>query len=182
MPHSVFGSAAGGSAPEATWIERLLIRAGSTYPWLYPTPDFQNFDKFGAVALPAAAASAPMLASVAGNTLPFTVPKGFNGFIKAIAIEYVPNGGAAFTPGVIPQQLAFTLSINGVPAPDYGNLAYSPGAIQSPTPVAGIPIKEGNVVLVTVKNLTLVATTQFVMARLQGYYYGKQFEPKNLAF
>jgi len=52
----------------------------------------------------------------------------------------------------------------------------------APSPIAGVHIKEQNLVQMFVTNLTLVNTTQFVEARLQGYYYGKQLEPKDLAF
>lgn len=158
---------------------------GDLFPWLFPTADFRNFDKFGAVALPAMGTSVVIgdgnLAN--GNSMPWNVPKGYNGFIRALAIEFVPNASSnLWTPGVVPPKLAFSIVVNNKPAYDYGNVVYSPGLIVAPTPIFGIPIKEGNLVEVSVSNLTLTADTQFVMCRLLGFYYGKQFEPKGLAF
>jgi hypothetical protein len=185
---SPFGAGSGGAGGDVTTAETKLlarINAGNAYPWLYPTADFRSFDKFGAQAL--AAIGAETVIGDAnlghGNSMPWNVPKGYNGFIKAIAIEFVPNGSMnLWTPGVLPQQLSFIILVDGKPAYDYGNIAYSPGAINSPTPIAGVPIKENNVVQVAMLNKTITVDTQFVMARLQGYYYGKQFEPKGQAF
>lgn len=158
---------------------------GNLFPWLFPTADFRNFDKFGSVALPAAT-TATIIGDgniANGNSMPWNVPKGYNGFIRALGIEFVPNASAnLWTPGVLPQQLGFTILVNNKPAYDYGNVAYSPGLVDAPTPIFGIPIKEGNLVEVRVTNYTITADTQFVMARLLGFYYGKQFEPKGLAF
>lgn len=160
---------------------------GDLFPWLFPTADFRNFDKFGSVALPAIGTATVIGDGILanGNSMPWNVPKGYNGFIRAIAIEFVPNGAAGtglWTPGVIPAELSFSILINNKPAYDYGAIVYSPGLVDSPTPNFGIPIKEGNPVEVTVANGAIVVAAQFVMCRLQGFYYGKQFEPKGLAF
>lgn len=157
---------------------------GNLFPWLFPTADFRNFDKFGSSALPAVGTTTNIGDGILdnGNSMPWFVPKGYNGFLRALAIEFVANAGAGWTPGVLPQALQFQILVNNKPAYDYGNIAYSPGAIVLPAPIFGVPIKEGNQVRVTVTNKTIAATTQFVMARLQGFYYGKQFEPPGLAF
>lgn len=186
--NSPFGPSSGGAGGEVSAAESQLLRriqSGNAYPWLYPTSDFQNFDKFGSVALPEATASATVGDGNLdnGNSLPFTVPKGYNGYIKAIAFNVEPNGSSnLWVPGVVPPQLIFVLYINGVPAADYGQVAYSPGRIFSPTPIAGVPIKEGNEVSVTVQNVSIAADTQFVMARLQGFYYGVRYQPKEVAY
>jgi hypothetical protein len=153
---------------------------GNRYPHLYPTFDYQAVDKYGTVALPAIGAGFTVIGNNASSLLPFVVPNGFNGFIKVIANDFVANGGAAWTPGVIPQQLAFEILRDTNPVVDYGNFSYSAGTVVSPTPIAGFPIKEGETVSMLVSNLGIVVTTQFVEARLQGYYYGKQLEPKEM--
>jgi len=184
---SPFGSSSGGAGGNVTTPQAGAGRGddvsfGNAYPWLYPTSDFQNFDKWGSIALPAIASTATIGSGGAPSSMPWAVPKGFNGFIKTMAAELVANGGAAWTPGVLPAQLTLSILRGASPPPDYGNFAYSPGTVQSPTPIAGIPIKEGFQISISVANVSLAVTTQFVTARLQGYYYGKQLEPKGLAF
>jgi hypothetical protein len=176
---------AGSNVNSAEVEQQLAHDNGNQFPWLYPTSDFQHFDKYSTVALPAIAGTPAGFTSITQGAnqnfnLPFTVPAGYNGFIKTVGIDFVANGGAAWTQGVIPQQLAFRILVNGVPATDYGNFAFSPGTVPSPTALAGVPIKEKNVVEVDVWNLAIAVTTQFVEARLQGYFYGKHLEPKDM--
>ena len=157
-------------------------------PWLYPPSSFQQLDKYGTLALPAIAATPSSIGGVPGalnqaSNMPWNVPQGFNGFLKTLAIEFVANGGAAWTPGVLVggvPPLQFQLLVNGHPATDYGNICYSPGAINAPTSFAGVPIKEGNLVEILVLNNSIVVTTQFVHGRVQGYYYPKSLEPKDM--
>jgi hypothetical protein len=189
--HSSFGQggfglrgAAGGSVSSSE-----EFTSGDSYPWLYPPSSFQQLDKYGTLALPAIAAQPAVIGGTtptttnAASTMPWKVPAGFNGFLKTLAIEFVANGGAAWTPGVLVggvPPLQFLVRIDGHPATDYGNICYSPGAINSPTPFAGVPIKEGSLVEVLVLNNSIVVTTQFVEARLQGYYYPRSLEPKDM--
>lgn len=189
-PFGAKSGGAGGSKDSAQVGTLDGADQGNLYPWLYPTSDFQNFDRYGTVALGAAGVLTSIggtvtnnvIANNAASSLPFFVPPGANGFIKTMAAEVVANGGAAWTPGVLPPQVQLGLFVNGRQAFDYGQFFFSPAVVISPTPVAGIPIKETNLVQMFVTNKTLANTTQFVQARLQGYFYGKQFEPKNLAF
>ena len=165
---------------------------GNLTPWLFPTSDFLAFDKgpgtgdnaTGAVALPALTATS--------TVLQFTVPNGRNGRIAAIGINVVPNGGAAFVPGILPPQLAFSIAADQPPGaaagtvpgafPDYGMFNFLPGAVIQPTPVAGLMIFEGQLITVTVTNLTLAVTTQFVAARLLGYFFPKKRQPKDAGY
>ena len=164
-------------------LPKNLRRAINTRGSIRPS-SFQHLDKYGTLALPAIAAQGgAIIGANAASTMPWTVPQGFNGFLKTLALEFVANGGAAWTPGVLVAgvpPLQFILMVNGHPATDYGNICYSPGAINSPTPFAGVPIKEGNLVEVLVLNNSIVVTTQFVEARLQGYYYPKSLEPQDM--
>lgn len=193
---SPFGSSSGGAGGNTSTPQTAAADDGpgfgNAYPWLYPTQDFLNFDKYGTVALPATGTanqvsvggtvSNGVITYNAASNLPFFVPKGSNGYIKTIALDFVANAGAAWTQGVLPPQLQFALFVNQQAAFDYGSFFYSPGTVISPTPVAGVPIKETQLVQLFLTNLTLVNTTQYVEARLQGYFYGKQYEPKGLAF
>jgi hypothetical protein len=197
---SPFGSTSGGAGGNAITPETAGgppstgLSFGDSYPWLYPTSDFQNFDKYGTVLLPAtgtanavyvggtvSGATGAITLNAASN-LPFYVPIGYNGFIKTLALDFVANGGAAWTQGVLPPALQFALQVNFQPVVDYGAFFFSPGTVIAPSPIAGVPIKEQNLVALILTNLTLANTTQYVEGRLQGYFYGKALEPKGLAF
>jgi hypothetical protein len=149
---------------------------GNQLPWLYPPADFLSFDKFGAVALPAIAASATILS--------FTVPNGRNGRVTQLGIDFVANGGAAYVQGVVPAPLTFQI-VHDAPAfpfPDYEGFLFSPGAVSAPTPINGLMLAEGQVINIKVMNNTIVVTTQFLSARLLGYWYSKNLEPKNMSY
>jgi hypothetical protein len=145
-------------------------------PWLYQTSDFINFDKYGAVALPAIGTQATVLS--------FTVPNGRNGRITALGIDFTANGGAAFTQNVLPAQLTFSIQADQTASifADYGAFNYLPGAVSLPVSIAGLMIKEGQIITVMVINNTIVATTQFLGARLLGYYYPKKREPSDSGY
>lgn len=164
-------------------------------PWLFPASDFISFDKYGTVALPAIAALAAIGGTVANgvitlnaaSNMPWIVNRGQNGFLKTLAVDFVANGSAdVWVQGVLPPQLQFALLIQGQPDPDgdYKAFFYSPGTVAAPTPIAGVPVKEQQLVQLQVTNLAVTVDgvhPQYVEARLQGYYYGKQLEPTKLA-
>src|SRR5207302_1700004 len=81
---------------------------GNLLPWLYPPADYKNFDKYGAVALPAIGTWADILV--------FSVEQGRAGKITQFGIDFVANGGAAYTQGLVTAQLKFFLGVNGSPA------------------------------------------------------------------
>lgn len=185
-----FGAGSGGAGGNVSTAEQktqgTAQAAGSWPVWLYPTPDFQNFDKFGSTAL----AAGPQSGVVGdgnqsnGNTMPWTVPKGYNGFIKTLAIQETEGEWLPGTPGAAPLVLTFQLTVNAVAPPDYGKINYSPGLIVAPSPLAGVPIKEQNKVQLAFTNTSITpgGSGDWVIARMQGYYYGKQYEPKAMAF
>lgn len=186
-----FGPGSGGAGGNVSSAELGTvpgaIQGSTSWPvWLYPTPDFQNFDKFGSTAL----AAPPQTGTVGdgvyanGNSMPWTVPKGFNGFIKTLAIQDTAGTWVPGTPAAAPLALSFSLTVNGVAPPDYGLLNYSPGLVVAPSPIAGVPVKEQNKVQISFANndVTPGGAGDWAIARLQGYYYGKQYEPKGLAF
>jgi len=183
-PTSTVASSAGGGAA------RQGSAAGNLMPWLFPTADFLNFDKgpsagftgqvgatsgFGAVALPAIGASATILS--------FRIPQGRNAKITALGIDYVQNGGAAFTQGTLPAPLTFAIGVAGSQMfADYESFNFSPGAVSSPIPISGLMAKENQTVFVRVTNNNIVVTTQFIAARVQGYSYSKNLEPTLLSY
>jgi hypothetical protein len=181
---SPFGAGSGGAGGNLSTSELGTVPGGAaSWPvWLYPTPDFQNFDKYGATALAAGPSTGTVGDGVYanGNSMPWQVPKGLNGFIKTMAIQ---DTAGLWTPGVATFQMSFTLLVNAVSPPDYGLIAYSPGLVVAPAPIAGVPIKSLNEVELTFDNASIdPGAGDSVYARLQGYYYGQQYEPKEMAF
>lgn len=155
---------------------KAKVPEASQTPWLLPPADFLNFDKYGAVALPAIAATATILS--------FKVPQGRNGRITGLGIDFTANGGAAFTQNVLPAQLTFSIGADQYAAAfaDYEQFTYLPGAVSLPVSIAGVMVKEGQTITVTVTNNTIVATTQFLGARLLGYWYPKKREPQDAGY
>ena len=142
-------------------------------PWLFPPSDYRDLEKYGSVALPAIGASAIVLQ--------FIVQSGRAAKITAVGIDFTANGGAAFTQNVLPFQLTFNLLLNGRPAFfDWAVFNYLPGSVSLPDIISGIQLREGQTVAVQVTNNSLVVTTQFVAARLQGYFYSNALEAKIL--
>jgi len=159
---------------------------GNLLPWLYPTADFKNFDKFNAVALPAVGAWSDILI--------FSVEQGRAGKITQLGIDFVANGGAAYTQGLASPTLLFFLGVNGSPAiagrpgkpfADYApgssaapKFAFLPGAVSAPTPINGLMLRERDEVYVAVFNVSLVVTTQSLAARVLGYSFSKKYWSK----
>ena len=174
------GTGSGSAPPPQTGAGTAGV--GNLLPWLYPTADFQNFDKApttnnpatGTVALPAIGATA--------TVLQFRVDNGRMGKITQIGIDFVANGAAGaslYTQGVLPAQLIFSLQADGKTSfRDYEQFNYLPGAVSAPTPINGLMLMEGQVITLTVENVSIVVATQFIAARLLGYTFSKKLWPK----
>jgi hypothetical protein len=150
---------------------------GNLLPWLYPTADFVNFDKFGVVALPANDG-----ATVA-TILKFRVDNGRMAKITQVGIDFVPNGGAVYTQGLVTAQLKFSIQADGKTSfRDYEQFFFLPGAVSAPTPINGLMLREGQVITITVVNSNAAAgiavTTQSLAARVLGYTFSKKLWPK----
>ena len=163
-PSTVSGSGAAAAASAAA------AGGGTNYNqavWLFPSADYLNLDvgpnpTTGAVALPAVAATSTILK--------YTVPNGRAAKIGAIGIDFILNGAAGtFTQGILPAQLLFSILIDNKPAPGFEQFNFLPGAVSSPVGTAGFFLKENQVLTITVKNVSIAVTTQFLAARIQGY-------------
>lgn len=153
-------------------------RSGDALPWVFPSSDFLNFMKYGTVALPSQGGNPAIIVS-------FKVPNGRYGKISGIGIDFVANGataGGLFTQGVLPAQLNFTLAADGVPFQDLGNFTYMPGEASAPLGIAGLMIREAQLITLTVQNIGVTVATQFVEAMLTGYYYSKNLQPKGMSY
>lgn|SRR5487761_78256 len=169
---AVAGSAVGPNAAAAGGGGGQLI-----WPWLFPTSDFINVDKYGAVALPAIGATSKILT--------FKVPNGRNGKITGLGIDFQPNGALApnlFLQDVIPFQLTFSLTADGVPFQDFGAFNYLPGSVSSPMGFAGLMLLEGQTIVLNVTNSSLGVTAQFIGGHVQGYYYSSKHSPSDLGY
>jgi len=163
-------SASGAAAAAAS------SNAGNTMPWVFPSSDFLNFQKYGTIALPGGGGAI-------GTIISFKVPNGRYGKITSLGIDFVANGGAGFTQGVLPAQLTLNLAADGVPFQDFGNFTYLPGTASAPLAMSGLMIREGQLITLTVQNTGGIAvTTQFVEALIQGYYYSKNLQPKRMSY
>lgn len=177
-PGGAAGAAsAASSASTASTAGSGTAGVGNLLPWLYPTADFRNFDKYGAVGLPAIGATAVILQ--------FVVDNGRNGKITQMGIDFVivaASGAQVFTQGLVPAQLIFQIAANGKPFKDYEQFPYSPGAVSAPTPINGLMLKENDVITVSVKNVSIAITaaSQFLSCRLLGYNFSKNLLPKIL--
>jgi hypothetical protein len=165
-PAAIAGATAGGAAASGG------SGAYNKAPWLFPTSAINNFDKSAYVAIPAIAAAAVILS--------FVVPDGYNGKITDLGNEFIANGGAAFVQGVVPATFTWTIQVDKTPLPDYNAGPLSWGPVSTPIPVAGIMIKEGQLVEFIANNVSIVVTTQSTGARLKGYFYLVAEEPEDL--
>lgn len=139
-------------------------------------PEGQSFENFGSIAIPAIGAAAVVLQ--------FRVPLGYNGMIKRIANEF--NGGA-FTPGSCVWQIFLDATgvgtaQGGVVAPNYDAIPAPLGAVQAPSEIDGIRIKENQLVALFVTNVAVVPAGQTIAGRLGGYFYPVSLEPPGIAF
>jgi hypothetical protein len=181
------GAAAGSGGGGAAAGGAGNTPGGSIYnqaAWLLQPSSFLDIDKFGAVALPAIGAVAPF----AWDGTPFKVPSGRHAKITGIGIDFQPNGSVAanaiFQQDVLPYQLAFMLTTDAV-GTSFGDFAlfhYLPGSVSNPMGIAGLMVKEGQTVTVSVKNISVVVAAQFLGVHLQGYSYPKNLEPKNMGY
>jgi hypothetical protein len=179
----IFGAAGGSVAGSqlSTQTGAGTAGIGNLLPWLYPTADYRNFDKFKAIALPAIGSW--------NDILVFSVEQGRCGKITQLGIDFVANGGAVYTQGILPAPLTFFIGVQGSPAipgkpgkpfADYSppNFQFLPGAVSAPTPINGLMLRERDEVHVAVLNNNIVVTSQFVSARVVGYSFSKKYWSK----
>jgi hypothetical protein len=134
---------------------------------LFMPADAQSFDYQAYVALPAMGSTSTVLT--------FTVPEGFHGVINTFGNVFV---GAGFTEGT--GDLVWQLLANSGVVPNYENILASLGSVSQPSKLAGILIKEQQVIALTVKNVGLAVGGAFIGGRLGGWHYPKYHEPDDV--
>lgn len=154
-----------GNIPE--WnVNRLPV------PFARPN-DGQSFDFGGSIGIPADSAT-PVFSVV----FQFTVPQGKNGIIQRIA--NVINGGSFVDfSGSLIWQIAQNLNSPGgnLIVPNYNNIRASYGAVAFPSEIAGIPIKENQVIALLVANINILPAGQTIAGRFGGFFYPVAEEP-----
>ena len=134
--------------------------------------DGQSFDFGGSIVIPA------ISATVFSVVFQFTVPQGKNGIIQRIANVIVGGSFEDFSGDLI-WQIAQNLTNPGGPliAPNYNDIEASFGAIAFPSEIAGIPIKENQVVALLVRNNAILPAGQLIGGRFGGFFYPVAEEP-----
>lgn len=141
------------------------LRDVKTLPVLnFIPPSGVSFDFAAYVALPAVAATSTIVS--------FTVPDGFNGVIQRLANVYV---GTGFVEGS--GSLIWQITANQGVVRNYENILASLGAVSSPSQISGIFVKEGQLVVLQVNNVSLAVGGAQSGGRLGGYFYPTDLEP-----
>jgi hypothetical protein len=134
----------------------------------------EDFEAHGYVALPAIGATAVVVSVL--------VPEGRNGMIKRIANVFVGAGFTEGQGGIVWQILQDANIVNTLVAPFFDNIVASLGSVNAPSTIDGIRIREGQLVQLIVKNISIAVAGQLVGGRLGGYFYPVELDPPNMGF
>jgi hypothetical protein len=135
-------------------------------------PEGEPFEFASYVALPAIGANARVVS--------FLVPPGRNGMIKRLANVFVGGGFQEGQGGVVWKIfLDFTQAIV---APNFENIVASLGSVSAPSVVDGIRVREGQLVVLQVNNISIGVAGQLIGGRLGGYFYPKEFDQDTAGF
>jgi hypothetical protein len=133
------------------------------------------FEFHGGVTIPAIGAQA--------TVVQFRVPSGQNGFIRRIANVFVGGGFTDFSGSIVWQIWIDSVAAgNPVVAPNFNNIIASLGSVSNPSPIDGIHIKEGKLISLIVKNISVVISGQLIGGRLGGSFFPLNLEPPDIAF
>jgi hypothetical protein len=135
----------------------------------------EDFEAHAYVLLPAIGAQAVVVS--------LSIPEGRMAMVKRIANVFVGGGFTEGQGGVVWQILLDgTNPINPVVAPFFDNIVASLGSVNSPSKIDGIRVKEGNLLQLIVKNVSIVVSGQLVGGRLGGYFYDIGLDPPDATF
>jgi hypothetical protein len=135
----------------------------------------EDFEVANYVPLPAIGTQA-IVASV-------LIPEGRMAMVKRIGNVYVGGGFQEGQGGVVWQILLDgTNPTNPVVAPFFDNILASLGGVSNPSAIDGIRVKEGNLLQLIVKNVSIAVAGQFIGGRLGGYFYDIALDPTDASF
>jgi len=135
----------------------------------------EDFEAHAYVALPAIGAQAVVVSVL--------IPEGRMAMVKRIANAFVGSGFTEGQGGVVWQILLDgTNALVPVVAPFFDNIVASLGSVSNPSTIDGIRVKEGNLLQLIVKNVSIVVSGQLVGGRLGGYFYDIALDPPDATF
>ena len=133
-------------------------------PTIWPPPEREPIDILNYVPLPAIGATATIVTQL--------IEPGNNAIIKAYASNFVGGGWTEGSGSVLWQ-----ISIDSAPAPGYDAILASLGSPANPVAhPCGIRLMEGQTVVLSVTNVSVVLAGQLSGGRLMGYYYPKEYD------
>jgi hypothetical protein len=133
-------------------------------PTIWPPPEREPIDLINYVALPAIGATATIVSQL--------IEPGYNAIIRAYANNFV-GGGWTEGSGSVTWQIA----LDTAPAPGYDTILASLGSPANPVyHPCGIRVLEGQTIILTVTNVSVVLAGQLSGGRLMGYYYPKEYD------
>lgn len=136
------------------------------YPWLYPPPGFESFDRAAVVSI--TGAGVPV--STPTTILTLEVPEGWDGIVSKIANVYI---GTGFTEAS--GDLTWAILVNGnQPVKNYGEIITTFGSVAQPRDISGFIVRSKQTVQYkfTYTNPGLAAGS--VYAALSGYFWRMQ--------
>ena len=129
-------------------------------PWVEAPQNFLSFDEFGKVAL-------PVSPSVDTTILSMLVPDGYDGIIKAFALNFV---GGGFVQGS--GDIVWRILIDGQAVRNFSNITAEKGSPEQPRPLAGgIRIFSGQLVTAVVNHASNVGLAGDATASFVGWFY-----------
>lgn len=144
--------------PKRTYIEKP--------PWIERPASAEPFTPAASVALPAIGATATIVQ--------FTVPTGRSGAIKWIGNQFIgvwQEGSGS---------LVWQLLVNGAAVRNFENIVMSLGAVNNPSEISPVRLRENDLIQLTITNVNLPVAGQLVLGRLAGWFYPKELDPENL--
>lgn len=134
----------------------------------------EDFEAHAYVALPAIGASAVILQ--------FVVPEGRHGMIKRIANVFVGGGFTEGQGGIVWQIVQDGNVAGPLIAPFFDNIVASLGTVSNPSYIDGIRIREGQLVQLIAKNISIAVAGQLIGGRLGGFFYPIELDPPDASF
>lgn len=131
---------------------------------LFPPANAVPFNEASYIGIPAIGANA--------NVIQFQVPQGYNGVIKWIANNFV-GGGWVEGSG----SLVYQISADGAPFRNHEDIVASLGNPSAPSEIAPLRIFENQIITLSVQNVNLAPSGQFIGGRLSGWFYPIDEEP-----
>lgn len=139
----------------------------SVPPWVERPASGESFTPSSAIPLQAAPSAAVIVQ--------FQVPNGRSGVLKWLATGF-EGGGWQNGDG----NLVWQILINGAAVKNYDKILTTLGSSEIPFPIAGVRLRENDVVQLSVQNKGVLAAGQRVFGLLSGWYYPKDMDPASI--